>query len=271
MIRRKKIIKMFRLSEMNLKQVLEYLKENDILVLPVGSTESHGNLLPVGTDYLVAEKIAEEAGQKTNVLVAPTLCYGWTPAHLGHPGTASLTGETFIAVLKEICCSYIYHGFKKIVIVNGHRITNLAPMRIAISWLRNTTGALVVIIDPLFIASSVADKIRAYPGSMGHGGDVETSHMLYLFPDLVRMEEAVSNPAKKKDLWDLSEDFVITVETAAEYNAKSGSSGTTGDSLKGNIEKGEVFHKKLIENTVRVINDMKSMKVELNNNIPLPY
>jgi len=264
-------MKMFRLSKMNLKEVLKYLKEKDILILPVGSTESHGNLLPVGTDYLVAEKIAEDAGQKTNVLVAPTLCYGWTPGHLGHPGTASLTGETFITVLKEICCSYIYHGFKKIVIVNGHRITNLPPMRIAISWLRNNTGALVVIIDSLFIASSASNKLRAYEGSIGHGGDLETSHMLYLFPDLVRMEEAVSNPSKKKNLWANSKDFVITIETAAEYNEKSGSSGTTGDSLKGNIEKGKILHKKIIENTVRVINDMKSMKVKLNDNIPLPY
>jgi len=54
-------------------------------------------------------------------------------------------------------------------------------------------------------------------------------------------------------------------------NEKGGTSGVVGDSTKGNKEKGEIFHKKIIENTVKVINDMKGMKVELNSNIPLPF
>ena len=268
-------MKMFRLSEMNWKQVKDYLKENDILIIPVGCTEAHGNLLPMGTDYLVAERIAEEAGEKANVLVAPTVCYGWTPYHLGHAGTASLTGETLITVLKEICCSYIYHGFKKIVMVDGHRGGNVIPMRIATSWLRNITGALIVLVNPIQIALSTFCKLRDSAVSMGHGGDMETSHMLYIFPDLVHMEEAVSNPRKLKELWSVdafgNEDNVITLETTLEYNKKGGTPGVVGDSLKGSIEKGKVLHEKIIENTVRVINDMKSMKVELNDNIPLPY
>ena len=268
-------MKTVKISEMNWKQVKDYLKENDTLILPVGSTESHGNLLPIGTDYLVAERIAEEAGEKTNVLVAPTVSYGWTPNHLGHAGTASLTGETLITVLKEICCSYIYHGFKKIVMVNGHRGQNLIPMRIAMSWLRNITGAFIVLIDPVQIALSTVCKICDSAGSMGHGGDVETSHMLYIFPDLVHMEEAVSKPRKLKELWSVNafgnEDNVVTFETALEYNEKGGTSGVVGDSTKGNKEKGEIYHKKIIDNTVKVINDMKDMKVKLTGNVPLPF
>jgi len=268
-------MKSVKISEMNWKEVKEYLKENDILILPVGSTESHGNLLPMGTDYMVAERIAEEVGEKTNVLVAPTLSYGWTSNHLGHAGTASLTGETLITVLKEICCSYIYHGFRKILIVNGHRTNNLFPIRIAMSWLRNITGALIVVIDPKEIALSTICKLRDSAGSMGHGGDIETSHMLYIFPELVHMEEAISKPIQLKKLWSVdmfgNEDHVVTFETALEYNKRSGLPGVVGDSKKASKEKGMVYHKKLIDNTVKVINDMKGMKVELNSNIPLPF
>ena len=79
-------------------------KGNDILILPVSSTESHGNLLPIGTDNLVAERIAEEAGEKTNMLAAPTVCYECTSNCLGYADTISLTGETLITALKEIYC-----------------------------------------------------------------------------------------------------------------------------------------------------------------------
>ncbi|MQY69403.1 MAG: hypothetical protein GH145_00870 [Firmicutes bacterium] len=84
------------LHELNWKEVLEYLKDNDTLILPVGSTETHGSHLPIGTDAMVGIRLAEEAGQRTGVLVAPPLWYGHTPHHLGHAGTASLSAETYI-------------------------------------------------------------------------------------------------------------------------------------------------------------------------------
>ena len=69
-------------------------------------------------------------------------------------------------------------------------------MLIAMSCLGNITGALMVLVDPVQIALSNVSKLRDSTVSMGHGGDVETSHMLYIFPDLVHMEEAISKPRK---------------------------------------------------------------------------
>ncbi len=268
-------MKTMRLSERNWEQVKEYLKDNDTLILPVGSQESHGTLLPEGTDSLVGIRIAEEAGQRTGVLVAPPLWYGYTPHHLGHAGTASLSAETYIAVIKEICCSYIYHGFKKIVIVNGHRLGNTPLLQIATTWLRNITGAFMEIIDPFYIAATVARNLRTNDGSMGHAGDIETSHMLYLFPDLVDMNKAVRNVSQGRkfhpaDLYS-NEDRVLGSATIAEYNKRVEPSGTTGDAPSATKEKGEAYHKQMIDNMVEVITEAKARKVKLTGTVPLPY
>ena len=187
-------------AELNWKQVVEYLKNNDTLLFPVGSTETHGSHLPVGTDTLVPIRMSEDVGRMTGVLVAPPLWYGWTPHHLGHAGTASLTANTYISAIQEICYSYIYHGFKKIVIVNGHREGNIPPLKIAASTIRNATGAFMAIIDPFYIAASVVRDLRtSVPGGIGHGGEMETSHMLYLYPDLVDMSQAARNVGQEEN------------------------------------------------------------------------
>lgn len=264
------------LQELNWKQVLEYLKDNDTLILPVGSTETHGSHLPVGTDTLVPIRMSEDVGKRTGVLVAPPLWYGWTPHHLGHAGSASLTAETYVSAIKEICYSYIYHGFKKIVIINGHRAGNIPPLTIAASTIRNVTGAVIAIIDPFYIAAGAVRDLRtSAPGGIGHGGEMETSHMLHLYPDLVDMSKAVRNVGTKKkfrriEVYDY-DDYVITASSAEDFNRRSGESGMTGDALEASAEKGKEYHKRLIDNTVEAVLEIKGMKVDLTGKAPLPF
>lgn len=264
------------LHDLNWKEVEEYLKDNDTLILPVGSTETHGSHLPVGTDTLVPIRMSEEVGQRTDVLVAPPLWYGWTPHHLGHAGSASLTANTYIAAIQEICYSYIYHGFKKIVIVNGHRAGNIPPLMIALSTIRNVTGAIMAVIDPFNIgASAVADLRTSVPGGIGHGGEMETSHMLHLYPDLVDMTRAARNVRPKRKFHPVEfydyDDHVLMVGTAEEFNVRSGSSGMTGDALEATAEKGKEYHKRLIDNTVEVVLEIKAMKANIKGEVPLPF
>lgn len=273
---RRNLMKTPWLHELNWKEVLEYLKENDTLILPVGSTETHGSHLPVGTDALVGMRLAEEAGKRTGVLVAPPLWYGHTPHHLGHAGTASLSAETYMAVVKDICCSFIYHGFTKIVVVNGHRGGNVFSIMQAMTPLVNLTGAYIALLDPFFIGVSAWRSVQTGGSeAVGHGGEMETSHMLYIFPKLVNMSGAVRNVAKKKRFRALSvfdlEDRIISVPTAAGYNAASGASGMTGDALIATKEKGEAFHKKLMDTMVEAITEIKAREVKLTGPVPLPY
>src|SRR5512143_1707555 len=108
-----------KIAEMNWMQVEEYLKHDDRAVLPLGSTEQHA-YLSLSTDSILAERVAIEAAEPIGVAVFPVVAYGQTPYFMAYPGTITLSESTYIALLTDILKSLIQHGFKRIVIVNGH-------------------------------------------------------------------------------------------------------------------------------------------------------
>lgn len=108
-----------KISEMNWKQVEDYLKHDDRAVLPIGSTEQHCGL-SLCTDHILSERVGLEAAEPLRVPVFPGLPYGITPYFMAYPGTVTLTVETHARVLREIIDSLATHGFRRIVVVNGH-------------------------------------------------------------------------------------------------------------------------------------------------------
>lgn len=108
-----------RVADMNWMQVEEYLKHDDRAVLPLGSTEQHA-YLSLSTDSILAERVALEAAEIIGVAVFPIVNYGITPYFMAYPGTISLRVSTYMQVSHDILESLTQHGFKRIVIVNGH-------------------------------------------------------------------------------------------------------------------------------------------------------
>lgn len=108
-----------KISEMNWMQVGDYLKRDDRAVLPLGCTEQHA-FLSLSTDSILAERVALEAAEPLNVPVFPVMHYGITPYFMAYPGTVSLRVQTYLAVIHDILESIAQHGFKRIVVVNGH-------------------------------------------------------------------------------------------------------------------------------------------------------
>jgi len=99
--------------------VEEYLKRDDRAVLPIGSTEQHAQL-SLCVDYILSERVAVEAAEPLKVPVFPGLPYGITPYFMGYPGTVSLSAETYMVLMGDILESLATHGFKRILVVNGH-------------------------------------------------------------------------------------------------------------------------------------------------------
>ncbi len=108
-----------QIKQMNWMQVEEYLKRDDRAVVPIGCTEQHA-YLSLAVDMILAEKVATDAAAPLNVPVFPVLPYGHTPTFMAYPGTISLRLETLIAVMRDVLDSLATHGFKRILIVNGH-------------------------------------------------------------------------------------------------------------------------------------------------------
>jgi creatinine amidohydrolase len=100
-------------------QVEEYLRDDDRVVLPVGSTEQHA-YLSLATDSILAERVSVEAAEPLGVLVLPAMPFGIAPGFSAFPGTVTLRPETLVAVLTEVLETLRGQGFRRFLVVNGH-------------------------------------------------------------------------------------------------------------------------------------------------------
>ena len=130
-----------RIFEQNWMQVEANLRHEDRAVLPLGSTEQHA-WLSLGTDAILAERVAAEAAEPLGVPVFAALAYGISPYFLAYPGSVSLRVETYITVVRDILDSLATHGFRRILIVNGHG-GNAPAQALVGEWMADHVGVRV--------------------------------------------------------------------------------------------------------------------------------
>lgn len=169
-----------RLERMSWVHVEEYFKNNDLVILSIGSIESHGRHNPLGTDTVVpvrlVEMIEERSGGK--YLVAPNIPYGATDDLTAYPGTIDLGVKLTYELLKKVTESLYEHGARRFLILNGHG-GNVNPIdRLSLEWHRK--GVWVANINWWVLAGELNE---AWAG--GHGDFEETSAVLGVDPTLV--------------------------------------------------------------------------------------
>ncbi len=108
------------LQEMSWTDVRDYLKTNDMVIIPIASTEQHGPHLPLGTDYYEATGISKLISARTGIMMAPVLLSGYSEYHSGFPGTLSLKPETMEQVLFETAEMLMRYGFRRFMFFNYH-------------------------------------------------------------------------------------------------------------------------------------------------------
>jgi creatinine amidohydrolase len=175
------------LPEMSWTDVRAYLKTCDMVIIPLGSTEQHGPHLPLGTDYYEALEISKKISERTGVAVAPVLWAGYSEYHSGFPGTLSLKPETMERVLFETAEMLMKYGFKRILFFNYHGGNNIVQSNV-VHRINHTTTATAVAVGHGSALQKEADADEDIFD--WHAGKSETSIMLYLRPDLVRMDRA---------------------------------------------------------------------------------
>jgi creatinine amidohydrolase len=172
-------------------------RDRTVLVLPLGSIEQHGRHVPVGCDTMLAQAVALAAAARPEappVVVLPPPWYGFSPHHMAFTGTVTLRSETFIALVKDIAGSVLGHGFRRLVLLNGHggnvSILDVIGSDLGHAW---HGRARVASLTYFHLAAARAAEFReSAQGGMGHACEFETSLMLHLFGDSVRMGRAVT-------------------------------------------------------------------------------
>ena len=130
----------YRYNRLTWPEMNDAIEMQKLVILPTGSTEQHGHHLPLDTDEFLCETVCLEVGKRAadKALILPPISYGLNRHHIDYPGTIHIQPETFIAFALNITKSVAYHGFEKILIVNGHGsngpLIDLIARRTILTW-----------------------------------------------------------------------------------------------------------------------------------------
>jgi creatinine amidohydrolase len=237
---------------------------NKVVVLPVGSVEDHGYHLPLDMDHQV-EKICLEAGRRRPdlFLVAPLIPYGFNLHHLDWPGTVHVASDTFIAYCLDVCKSFAHHGFKKILIMNGHG-SNMPNLDLVARKAVLETDAHFAAAIWTNLCMDAFSKMRETPrpGS-GHADEIETSLYLHLDASRVQMDKAVKEIPEE---WATSKYFYLDLEKGApvlfmDWWTRWNSSGVVGDPTVATAEKGEILWEEAIHNMIEMAEEFREIPI----------
>jgi creatinine amidohydrolase len=234
-------------------------RENVVILQPIGAIEQHGPHLPLIVDAAIAEAVVGKALHLLDAAIPayalPTLHYGKSNEHWHFPGTVTLTAQTLMATLMEVGESLYRAGFRKWALVNGHGGQPQILDIVARDLHQQYADFLVF---PLFVwrvPHIAAELLTEQELELGiHAGDAETSLMLAILPEQVKMEQAVAEyPAG------LPQNSLLSMEGSLPFawtTRDLSHSGTIGDPTTATKEKGDRLLESLATSWAQVIQDI---------------
>lgn len=238
------------MEELTSKDIAEINKDRTVVVLPIGSIEVHGSHLPLGTDTMVIYHVALKASEEEEAIVLPPLYYAYVPENKHFPGTISLNSETFLRLVEDILEELARQGFRKILILNGHG-GNRRPLRLLLRRMleKGFRAHLYILVETLAPILDVIEEVRKTE-VYEHACEVETSLVMALRPDLVKLE-AVKGPAKLGKRW-----IGGNLETMIDWQ-RYAPMGYVGDPRKATPIKGEKILDLWVKRIVKAIRIIK--------------
>lgn len=239
----------------------EAAKAGATVVFPFAAIEQHGPHNPVVVDTCLTTRVCQKAVDGLeNVLLAPTMWAGLSPHHMEFPGTLTLTLETYVAVIQDLVRSVARHGYKKILLVNGHG-GNVASLQAAALSLKHEIAITIWMVTYFRLGDEISGEIRQGEiGSMGHSGEFETSMMLHLRPDLVDMASAEKHISKRPHplmTQDMHRGGLLNVP--ADFTKAIKPFGISGDPTVATAKNGEKFYKETTNRLRNIIQTLSSL------------
>jgi creatinine amidohydrolase len=232
-------VPVFGMSERDFRRMLRKTRR---AIIPVGSLEQHGSHLPVSTDSLIAEYVARTASKQVGAFVLPVISYGVSFEHKPM-FNVSLRNSTLSTMICDACVSLAENRIKEIIILNGHH---------------GNMGALQYIAQELH--GKLPKDVRVHTihywhmmkSEFDHAGEVETSLVLAIAPELVRMDLAVPNSKKLSK----SKAAYSSITNAPGSFPKITGNGVWGDPRKATAAKGEKWIQEITAGLAKTISEL---------------
>ena len=220
-----------RLKELAPGEIAAIVAHDPRLIIPVGTCEQHGPHLPLGVDTFIVERLADDLSGEFGVLRAPTVEYGVNvETEHGFAGNGFVRRKTLHRMLNDLLDSWESTGIREFVLLTAH---GHDPHQEALATVV-TTAARVRVVDIFTI--DLSDLLEGQREPM-HGDEVDTSLMLHLCPDMVRME--------------LAQDYMMSREELRRYRrgwlrVPRESSGSIGRPTLATAAKGRAIYERIL-------------------------
>jgi creatinine amidohydrolase len=250
----------YRYNRLTWPEMNEAIAAQKLVILPTGSTEQHGPHLPLDVDVFLCESVCLEVGRRAadRVLVLPPISYGLNLHHIDFPGTVHIEPETFIAFCLNITKSVAYHGFKKILLVNGHGSNTPLVDLIARKTVLGTPSLCFATGYYQFLLEAF-EPIRESK-VMAHADEFETSLYLHLAPERVRMDLATEDNDRAGKY--VSSDSTSRYVRFNDYWGRWTRTGVHGDPTRATAEKGKVLFEAAVAGLIELVDELRAWPVE---------
>jgi len=252
----------YRYEKLTWPEINDAVEMGKVCIVPCGAVEQHGPHLPLDVDLICPTGIANGAGQAIpdKVLVLPIVAYGYTGHVMDFPGTINSHYEHFMAYVLDVAKSLAYHGFKKIMLLNGHgsNMPNLdlvarrACLETDAECVRTGWWQLLN-VDKEFMPRWRESK---FPGGCALAGELETSLYLYLDGDNVRKDK-IKNGVISFNEEDSPFNYVDLMEqgpaTVVSWTSSYSDSGVLGEAELASEEKGREAYEEAVKQLVRFV------------------
>lgn len=250
----------YRYNRLTWDEMNDAIEMEKVILLPTGSTEQHGKHLPLDVDVFLAESVCLEVGKRApdKVLVLPPISYGLNRHHIDFPGTIHIEPDVFVNFCLNITKSVAYHGFKKILLVNGHG-SNTPLIDLVARKTVLETDSLCAALTYITLAMEAFGEVKESE-VMAHADEFETSLYLALAPERVQMDKA----GKDDDVMGqyMSSDSMYTYPVRFnDYWGRWTELGVHGDATVATAEKGQVILEAAVSSLVEIVKEWQTWPI----------
>lgn len=246
-------------------EIKDLVRKQPVVVLPVGSTEDHGHHLPLDVDTFLVSSVCDGAARliPDEALLLPELPYGFEDHHMDFPGTITIRDDHLLDFVLDITRSVAHHGFRKILIVNGHG-SNATILETAARRTVIETDVHCGMLNWWSMAQATLWDIGA-SDLQSHADEIETSVYRYLNDSAVQMDKAVREvklPVQKYYWRGWIRGKGASPLRMMDQWSRISDTGVIGDATVATVEKGEQLFRAAAQELAGLISEFRTLPIE---------